>query len=167
MVLREGLPNKEIDAVMTRKGPLTINGVGDTQVTVNDEWACLLDRADGCKQVVQGITVDHITTAFPSVNLGEAVKELKADDPDNEELQLLKVPEKIGGEADILLGILYESIHPQRVHTLPSGLFIAKLKLATHKILWTGVIGGPHKSFAILADKVGDVSRSWLILWMV
>ena len=32
VVLREGLPNKELNAVMTRKGPLTINGVGDTLV---------------------------------------------------------------------------------------------------------------------------------------
>ena len=76
-----------------------------------------------------------------------------------EELQLLKVPDTIGGEADVLLGILYESLHPQHVHTLPSGLFIAKLKLASHRNLWTGVIGGPHKSFETLADQVGDVSR--------
>ena len=74
-------------------------------------------------------------------------------------LQQLKVPEKAGGEADILLGILYELVHPVHVHTLPSGLFIAKLQLASHGNKWTGLIGGPHKTFQALAEQSGDVSR--------
>ena len=159
VVFREGVPNEELVVVMTKKGPLTISGVGDTNVRVNDEWACLLDRADGCKQVVQGVTVDKITSRFPVVNLTEAVKEVKADDPDNEELQQLRIPDKVGGEADVLLGIMYDSCHPVRVHTLPSGLFIAKLVLASPGNQWTGVIGGPHKSFEALAQQAGDVSK--------
>ena len=46
---------------MTKKGPLSTGGVGATQVSVNDEWACLLDVTNGSKQVVQGVTVDKIT----------------------------------------------------------------------------------------------------------
>ena len=71
----------------------------------------------------------------------------------------MRVPREAGGEADILFGILYESCHPVRVHTLPSGLFIGKLKLATPGNQWTGVIGGPHESFGILSQHAGDVSR--------
>ena len=159
VVFREGVPNEELVGVMTKKGPLNISGVGDTNVRVNDEWACLLDRADGCKQVVQGVTVDKITSRFPVVSLTEAVREVKADNPDNEELQQLRIPEKVGGEADVLLGIMYDSCHPVRVHTLPSGLFIAKLVLASPGNQWTGVIGGPHKSFEALAQQAGDVSK--------
>ena len=65
----------------------------------------------------------------------------------------------VGGEPDILLGILYESCHPVVVHTLPSGLFIAKLKLASPGNQYNGCIGGPHKSFASLVDKCGDTVR--------
>ena len=43
IVFREGVPGKELVGVMTKKGPLMINGVGNTNVQVNDEWACLLD----------------------------------------------------------------------------------------------------------------------------
>ena len=159
VVLRDGVPQEELDSVMTKQGPLSINGVGDTKVKVKDEWACLLDKADGCKQVIQGVTVDHITAPFPLINLSEAVKEIKADDPENKELQDLRVPSVAGGEADILFGILYEGCHPVHVHTLPSGLFIAKLRLATPGNQWTGVIGGPHKSFEMLSEQAGDVSR--------
>ena len=159
VVLKDGVPQNELDSVMTKQGPLSINGVGDTKVKVKDEWACLLDKADGCKQIIQGVTVDHITAPFPIIDLTEAVKEIKADDPENRELQDLRVPSTAGGEADILFGILYEGCHPVHVHTLPSGLFIAKLKLATPDNQWTGVIGGPHKSFEMLSEQVGDVSR--------
>ena len=159
VVLKDGVPQEELDSVMTKQGPLSINGVGDTKVRVKDEWACLLDKADGCKQIIQGVTVDHITAPFPIMDLKEAVKEIKADDPENEELQDLRVPSTAGGEADILFGILYECCHPVHVHTLPSGLFIAKLRLATPGNQWTGVIGGPHKSFERLSEQAGDVSR--------
>ena len=159
VVFCEGVPDKELVGVMTKKGPLMINGVGDTNIKVNDEWACLLDRADGCKQVVQGVTVDRITSSFPMVSLKEAVREIKADDPRNQELQQLRVPDQVGGEADVLLGILYESCHPVHVHTLPSGLFLAKLKLASAGNKWTGVVGGPHRSFAALVQQAGDVSK--------
>ena len=144
---------------MTKKGPLNIGGVGQSVIMAKDEWACLLDRTDGCKQVVQGVTMDHITSPFPQINVSQAVKEIKSDDPDNKELQDLKVPDMAGGEADVLLGILYQNCHPVVIHELPCGLFIAKLQLSSHNEEWTGVIGGPHRSFNMLANHVGDASR--------
>ena len=86
------------------------------------------------------------------INISEAVKEVKAANPENQELQNLCVPSVAGGEADILFEILYESCHPVHIHTLPSGLFFAKLILATHDDQWTEVIGGPHKSFEVLSQ---------------
>jgi hypothetical protein len=93
------------------------------------------------------------------MNLSQTVNEIKADDLENKELQDLRVPKVAGGEADILFDILYEGCHPVHVHTLPSGLFIARLRLATPGNRWTGVIGGPHKSFEMLSQQAGDVSR--------
>ena len=158
VVFKEGVPVNELEAVMTRKGPLTINGVGDSKVKVLDEWACLIDKDDGSKQVVQGVAVKNITTEFPLIDVSEAVKEVKADDPGNKELQNLKIPDLVGGEPDVLLGIMYESCHPIKIHTLPSGLFLARVKLASYGG-WTGVIGGPHKSFRLLAEQAGNASN--------
>ena len=144
---------------MTRFGPFTINGFGDTPVTVRDEWACLLDRMDGSKQVLNGVSVDKITATFPRINLTAAVKEVKDDDPSNAELQSLRIPEFVGGDPDVLMGIFYESCHPIKVHTLPSGLFIGKLQLASHENKYTGVIGGPHASFRVLAEQAGGAAN--------
>ena len=102
-----------------------------------DEWACSLDEADRCKQVVQGVTVDHITDPYPLIDISEAMKEVKAADPENRDLQYLCVPSDPSGETDILFGILYKSCHPIHLHTLPSSLFLAKLKLASPDDQWS------------------------------
>ena len=85
--------------------------------------------------------------------------EVKNDDPGNQELQSLKIPQFVGGEPDVLLGILYEKCHPVKVHTLPSGLFIAKLDLASHDVEFNGVIGGPHATFRALAEQTGGANN--------
>ena len=76
---------------MTRKGPLIINGDGDSKIKVLDERACLLERTDGSKQVVQGVAVKKITTEFPLINVSSAVREVKNDKPGYKELQRLKI----------------------------------------------------------------------------
>ena len=109
--------------------------------------------------MVQGVTVDHIPDPYPLIDISEGMKEVKAADPENRDLQYLRVPYVATGEIDILYGILYESCHPIHLHTLPSSLFLAKLKLASPDDQWTGVIGGPHKSFEVLYQQAGDVMR--------
>ena len=158
VVIQTDIPVKQIPGIRTRKGPMIINGVGQTKITVGDEWACLLDLTDGSKQTIQGVTVDKITSKFPTIKLSEATAEIKASDPKNKTLQKLRVPEEVGGEADILLGTLYNAIFPVIVHTLPCGLFIAKLKISSPGNKWTGVIGGPHRSFQALAEQTGSPS---------
>ena len=142
MVIQTDIPDKELPGIMTKKGPLFINGVGHTKIKVGSEWRCLLDLTDGTKQTIQGVTMDKITSRFPTIKLTEANSEIKASDPRNKKLQNLRVPDEVGGETDILLGTLYNSIFPVIVHTLPCGLFIAKLMVSSLGNKWTGVIGG-------------------------
>ena len=158
VVIKDEIPDKELPGTMTKKGPLQINGVGNTKITVGDEWSCLLDLVDGTKQTIQGVTVDKITSKFPRIKLKEATAEIKASDPNNRKLQKLRVPDEVGGDADILLGTLYNAIFPVIIHTLPCGLFIAKLKVASPGNKWTGVIGGPHRSFQALLEQTGSPS---------
>ena len=62
-----------------------------------------------------------------------------------------------GGCTDLLLGIMYASVHPVLVHQLPSGLAIYRSVLASHDDDCS--IGGPHKSFEAYAGHVGGVSQ--------
>ena len=158
VVIKDDIPVQQLPGIRTRKGPLTINGVGATQITVGDEWACLLDLADGSKQTIQGVTVEKITSDFPTIELSEATGEIKGSKPKDKALQRLRVPEEVGGQADILLGTLYNAIFPVTIHTLPCGLFIAKLKISSPGDKWTGIIGGPHQSFQALAEQTGSPS---------
>ena len=129
---------------MTQKGPLKLKTVGAVEITVQDEWACLLNKANRSKKFCQGVTADRITSTFPRIDVSQAVAEMKGDDVNNGELQRMKIPKFGSGEPDVLLGMLYKKCHPVTLHTLPSGVFIAKLLLASHDDLYDGVIGGPH-----------------------
>ena len=156
-VFKQGVPGGELEARMTKKGPMKLGAVGASTVTVKDEWACLIDLVNGNKQVLQVPAVDTITADFPILKLCDAEKDLKGDKPNNKKLQKLKVPIQAGGSADILLGIKYKSLFPVHVHTLPCGLFIAELKIASDGGI-TGAIGGPHKSFSALSNQAGNTS---------
>ena len=154
------VPVKELVAHRTRKGPLQMSAAGDTKVMVRDEWACVVPLVDGSKQTLIGLTADSITGAFPQVNITKAVSDIiKSAPPEKREyLRNLKVPETAGGKVDILLGILFASCHPEIIHQMESGLFIAKVKIANHGG-YTACIGGPHRSFNMMANHVGDAVR--------
>lgn len=135
-----------------------VNGVGDSQVTVNDEWMCSMSLVDGTRQVFEGFSVDKITATLPYVNIQAAEEELKSSDPDNEELQACKCQPIVGGDVDALIGILYTSIFPVEIHSLPSGLSIYKLQLTPHDRRYNSVIGGPHESFQFMLTQFGGMS---------
>ena len=108
LLMREGVPNNELSpCVMKMKGPFFVNGVGNTCVKVNDEYMCSVPLHDGSRAIVEGLTVDEVTGALPLTSLVTAEKVLKDDNKDKQ-LAKLKCEEKIGGQVDILLGILYK-----------------------------------------------------------
>ena len=160
VVWKTGVPQVELEAVKTKEGPLKMHTAGDNTVTVGDEWACLVNMMDGSKQVMVGVDCNKITSTFPMIKTGAAMKEILKKCPQKirNTIFKLKVPDIVGGDPDILLGIHYEACHPEVLHTLDSGLFVAKLKLASSSG-YTACIGGPHRSFAFLADHVGDAVR--------
>ena len=59
---------------------------------------------------------------------------------------------------DIILGIAYSSIFPERVHILESGLAIYELKMSPHVKGFNAVIGGPSEHFEVLVGHVGCTS---------
>ena len=157
-VFREGIPGKELVGQKTMKGPFVIGGVGGLECKANDEWLVSLEKTDGHRQLIRGLTVDKVTEDFPLVKLGRATAEIKNSSSD-EWIRSCKVPKQAGGVTDALIGIHYNLIHPVPVHTLESGLCIYRSKLAPHKNGFEAMIGGPHSSFDVLADLTGGTAR--------
>ena len=54
------------------------------------------------------------------------------------------------------MGIMYSSIFPEPVHSLPNGLTINKLKVKSHDGKYNAVIGGPHQSFSLMSQEFGS-----------
>lgn len=155
---RRGVPENELESHLITPGPIFVTGVGNTTVEMNAEHVVLLDRSDGTKQALVGVeSLGPVTATFPTINLKEAIKDIKGNDPTNLVLQNLRVPEVVGGtDVNILLGIHYECLHPVPVHRLECGLTIFKLKIATPNNLYDAVIGGPHETFQVLANQAGN-----------
>ena len=74
------------------------------------------------------------------------------------ELQNLCVPDHVGGECHVLLGIQYAAHFPRLVYTLETGLGIYEVRLQPSSPHCTAALAGPHSSFNLLAGKVGNVA---------
>ena len=48
----------------------------DSQVTANDEWVVVIERFDGKRQAMIGVTADNLTAKFPFISTAEAQKEI-------------------------------------------------------------------------------------------
>ena len=145
-IFRKGIPGRELEGVRLAKGRIPIGGVGGIEIFADEDWLVSLEREDGQRQLIQGLTVESVTVDFPMIDTTRAVNDIKASSSDPW-VKSCKVPENVGGVTDALIGIQYDLIHPEPVHTLPSGLTIYRSKLAPHQAGINAAIGGPHSSF--------------------
>ena len=153
--MRSGIPGTQLRGQVLAKGPFTVEGVNGVLIQADDEWLVHLDRVDGRKQQLRGLTLDQITASSPKFNIEEATKAVKADKPENKTLQSCSLPKVVGGTVDILIGIQYNNIFPKPIHSLPNGLEIYQCVLASHDSGINATIGGPHSSFEVLAEQHG------------
>ena len=158
LLMKDDVPGVQLEGVKVQQGPFAIGAVGGVQVMANDAWMVKVKMSDGACHVLEGLSVDRVTSNFPTVQLSDAVKAVKASKPQDKEIQNVKIPDVVGGEVDILLGIKYNALFPVLIHMLPSGLAIYKVKLKSFKNKYTAVIAGPHKSFNVLREKVGNTA---------
>ena len=156
--LRTGIPGSQLKGQVLAKGPFTVEGVNGVLIQAGDEWLVHLDRVDGRKQEMRGLTLDQITGSSPKFNIEEATMAVKADKPSDTILQNCSLPKVVGGTVDILIGIQYNSIFPQPIHRLTNGLEIYQCVLASHDSSINATIGGPHSSFEALADHHGGAA---------
>ena len=167
-MIRADVPELQLPAVKIREGPLTINAAADVSVTVMDEWMVKVPRSDGSEQLMVGVSCESITAPFPTYDTKAAFQELMKKAPAEKRgiISKLRVPEKVGSQTDLLIGIFYQSVYPELVCQLPSGLFISKLRLKSVRG-YNAVIGGPHRTFAHLSSVVGDGDPSILMSYFV
>ena len=156
--LRSGIPGDQLRGQVLAKGPFIVEGVKGVLIQADDEWLVHLDRVDGKKQELRGLTLDQITAGSPKFNIEEATRAVKGDKPGDDLLQKCSLPMVVGGTVDILIGIQYNSIFPQPIHRLPNGLEIYKCVLASHDSSINATIGGPHSSFEALAGQHGGAA---------
>ena len=158
LLMKHGVPGHELEGVKVQQGPFVIGAVAGVQVMARDAWMVKMKMLDGCCQVLEGLTVDQVTTEFPIVNLTEAVNAVKTDKPSDKALQNVRLPDEVGGEVDVLLGIKYNALFPELLHMLPTGLAVYKVRVKSFKNMYTAVLAGPHTSFDVLRKRVGNTA---------
>ena len=131
-------------------GPISVGGVGGASTkSPHGIYSIKLPLANGKESIMTGICLERITTKFPYYPIaGKIEDDIKKNfaSSGGDCISLPKLPEKVGGEVDFMVGIKYLRYFPNLVFQLPSGLSIYKshFKNADGS---DGVIGGPHHVF--------------------
>ena len=132
-------------------GPIPLFGVGNQQSeSRHGIYKVKIPLYDGREAVMSGICLDQVTKAFPMYPLRGQVEEdihkayeLDGNNPD----RLPKLPDYVGGETHLMIGIKYLKYFPERIFQLPNGLTVYKSVFKNFDGS-RGVVGGPHRLFA-------------------
>lgn len=161
-VAEEGIPETELVACKLQDGPFPMGVASGVTVYANAEWAGLIPLADGSHQIVRGLTVPKVTQDMPEVDLHQIYDNLKKKCKSNNQVQKLKVPKIVGGKIQMILGIKYQNIFPEPIHTFPNGLTIFKSKLMPANPGAVACIGGPVAAIGELAGVMGYSTTTYL-----
>ena len=132
-----------------------MTGVGDHKTICNDGMYIInLPLHNGNKAVWSGICMPTVTSVFPLYRLNgverdvyNECKEIGGGGGHDLLNRLPKIPDEVGGETDILLGIRYRKYFPKLIFELMSGLGIFE-SVFQSPCGARGVLGGPHKEFS-------------------
>ena len=108
-------------------GPIQLGGVGGLVTeTPHGLYTAKLPLRNGRQAVMAGICLERITEEFPQYPLTQVTDDIKRayQQQYGNARGLPSVPEFVGGEVDLMIGIKYLRYHPKIVFQLPSGLTI-------------------------------------------
>ncbi|MEO1895331.1 MAG: hypothetical protein ABGX32_03585, partial [Methylococcales bacterium] len=115
---------------------------------------------------MSGLCLDKVTGKFPVFSLKTAENDIKdhyrekfGKDPED----LPRLPGKVGGETDIMIGIKYLKYFPKEIHKMSNGLTIYEAMFENSDGS-LGVVAGPHQSFSEDWEKVGQVAYSYEVM---
>ena len=139
-------------------GPIPIGVASAKTVYATAEWASLIPLSDGSYQSVRGLTLDKVTGDMTELKLVPVFEQIKKENKSLDKIQNLKVPNIIGGEVQMILGIKYQNIYPEPVHTFPNGLTVFKSRLRPTKPGILACIGGPVEALQSICGIAGAKS---------
>ena len=158
MLSRQGVPETELVSAKLLKGPIPISVAGGGEIFASGLWATLLPMNDGSNQVAKTLTMDTVTADMNVVDLECVYEDIKSKSKGVKALQNIKVPKEVGGKIDLLIGYNLLAVHPEPVHTFPSGLTVYKSRF---KPPWPGVlgcVGGPVEALQCIAGMSGNIA---------
>ena len=140
-------------------GPITLGGVGDVKtVSPHGVYKVDIPLHTGKSAKMRGVCLNQITAKFPDYPLQEKVQkdivvgyQLAGRDP----RKLPRLPDSVGGDTDLMLGIKYLKYYPEFVFRLPSGLTIYRSQFVSSDGS-RGVVGGPHQVFTQIEKQCAD-----------
>ena len=138
-------------------GPLTMTGVAGQQSVCHDGvYSVCLPLYNGNEAVLSGLCMPSITGEFPLYYLDNVEKDLHSEcmRVGGQELvdRLPKLPSKVGGETDLLVGIQYAKYFPKPIFKSESGLGIYESVFESSGKI-RGVASGPHIEFSKIEEK--------------
>ena len=108
-----------------------------------------------------------VTGDIPSYNLNDVFKKIKNDNQHIKALQDITVPDFVGSQVHMILGISYQKHYPEHIHTMPNGLTIFKSKFRPTAQGALACIGGPVEALSFLCDSAGTESTMTYLSYLV
>ena len=156
MLAIEGVPENELDSALLRKGPIYVGVAGGGVTSCLGIWGCLLPLADGSKQVVRTLTMKKVTMDMPMVDMEPILQSVKEQSAGIKAMKNIRVPKTVGGQVDLLIGLKYQRVFPEPVHSLPNGLTVFKSKFLPGTPGVLGCIGGPVEALEYMSEVAGS-----------
>ena len=157
-VMRDGIPQRELKSVKLRDGPIPIDVATGISVNAKAEWASVLPLRDGSYQVIRGLTVEKVTSDMPKLKLQPVLKAIQRKHQKEKILQKIQIPETLGGEVDLILGIQFVKIHPKAIFSLDNGLTVYRSQFSPANPDEIGCIGGPIDVLESIVSDIGPRS---------
>ena len=152
---QEGIPENELISVKLQDGPIPLSVASGMTTYASPEYASLLPLANGNYQTVRGLTLRKVTGDMPELDLAYAFERIKTKCSSNKRIQNLKVPSIVGGQVQMILGIRYQTIYPEVLHSFPNGLTVFESKLRPAESNALACIGGPLSCIDSLCNSLG------------
>ena len=151
MVIRKAAVEKLVGLKMASQvvpGPLLITGVGGKRsVSEDGVYAVCLPLHNGRYAKFTGLCLPEVTTEFPKYPLKEVQNDIAKGCSDKKLVKTFpKLPESVGGEVDMLIGIKNIKWFPKLVFELDTGLGLYNSPFVS-PCGSRGVVGGPHPKF--------------------
>ena len=138
-------------AKQVTEGPLVIRGVGGQQsVSTDGVYSVCLPLHNGRNAVITGLCLPQITSEFPIYDLRVVEQDINAEGMKGRKkshTNLPKLPSKVGGETDILLGQQFAKYFPKMIFESETGLGLYESCFAS-PCSSRGVAAGPHPEFS-------------------